>query len=720
MVNDKNLNLVNVYGKLEQYKNSIFRRIKEFLRMTPSLTSEDKNDLGLIQDRIRLIEHNQQAYFLHHHTQSSEKKMTQKDLTQQGIETQLSTLKYTYEQVQQLRKDITTPTGIYAHLYKKHPTLFSQIVPILQSMLNYLKKGRTKEPCLHFMPSRPEDDLVKTNDLYLYQEKEDILYATKTAGGVQREKIKPEEYKHHASLLDLLKKSSPNEEQVSGAAKAELLEIACIKNPESPPFSLTPQEEFFFSERLSIYKIASHLGGYYCVSSQSVDPLNGVDHKGNCFGHVMTWMQQIQNTGRYTGVMRADQQTRALQLGQNFGQKFLSLFRTQGFWDWHHESMLKITDEILQKMKPTTIYGLSFKSHIVGLRRLPGTDQIEVNDPNYGIFILPNAFAFKVWLFQLLSAYKYRFPFEGMLLEELGQQPGKVSASIPAPELADEKADEGEWKAHFVTPTALTGFYHTPIRQAVILATQKGPELDFDLVRQLDRNREKCKCLLKEKLNFSQEIVLEETDYKREQGRLLAKVLSLINNAELCESELSEIQQECLEKLRKQISKAPLCMPLDLLLTYFFAEKMEESEQTYKDIFDTIPRSGNLLQQFFTHEISPFCLIVLQEGLLLNLADLVKRYPDSQPHTDISSAIEKYATGEKSLKATLETIQSASQQENYRLFSSCQAPHSILNDVNLDDPRSLEAAQMKISALIKNTPAPKNEEAKESPSPAKK
>lgn len=78
------------------------------------------------------------------------------------------------------------------------------------------------------LSSNPTDDQnqVVKNDLYLYQENDEIWYATKTPRGIVRAKITKEEYENHFDLLTMLKKSDPEKEKIDDIAKAVLLDIA--------------------------------------------------------------------------------------------------------------------------------------------------------------------------------------------------------------------------------------------------------------------------------------------------------------------------------------------------------------------------------------------------------------------------------------------------------------------------------------------------------------
>lgn len=506
MIDDPALNLVNVYGKIEAFKSSIIRRIKAFLRLHPALEPSDRTDLEEIQARVRLIETNQQAYFLAHQPKGSKDRLTQADLLKQDEATQLSTLNYTHQQIKALLADITQPKGHYYRLYQKYPNLFEKIISTLRHMLRNLEKDR--------------------------------------------------------------------------------------RNP-SQALSLSENEKMIFSGKKLLYQLASALDGRYRVFNQALDPLRSGE--GDCYGHIRIWAEQIANTHQSTQLPRADQGTRAKQIYQRFyriKETEIASFSTKT------QSLSQISDQILRNTNTSSIYGLglseteSSKGHRVGLRRIPGTHEIEFNDPNYGIFVFKDEQIFKIWFMEFLRE-EFPRPIE-IYLTKMEAQPKQAIANVP------EIKTEIETKVTLSFPTLTPSRDHSSSIQAklskfyknirclgicVIRRKLVGADCDKDLKRIMVRNRNAFKQFLKHALAISDEVKQEQkTDEDEKEAFILKERVCTSIDIQLTKKPLSSLQKQGFLELKKQINAASLCVPLEVLIEQFLTEKLKETTQSWQEI----------------------------------------------------------------------------------------------------------------------------------------
>src|SRR5262249_50866862 len=154
----------------------------------------------------------------------------------------------------------------------------------------------------------------------------------------------------------------------------------------------------------SPYHLANQLGARFTPSNQGHDPIRGrfsqdIDFEGVCYGHVMSWRDEIESTGRYLGLPRHNKKTFQYQNQQKQNTLGIKLCKSPiDIWE--------TVDNVIASLNSDSIYKLGFRTmdsaHVMGLRKL-NTGEIEFFDSNSGLFVFKNSTSFRIWLIQLFS-----------------------------------------------------------------------------------------------------------------------------------------------------------------------------------------------------------------------------------------------------------------------------------------------------------------------------
>jgi len=153
-----------------------------------------------------------------------------------------------------------------------------------------LQTGNKNEQHLQLRSTNPEDSetAANPNHLYLYQENDEIFYASKSEKGTVRAKVKKSDFKHKDyfdALLTTLKKVSIDQETIDDTIKEELFEIASKRDHIPKDFKVVchlPYIDYIlFGVRLYVEGIMTKnaLGAYSVAVLRKKEELSRRLHK---------------------------------------------------------------------------------------------------------------------------------------------------------------------------------------------------------------------------------------------------------------------------------------------------------------------------------------------------------------------------------------------------------------------------------------------------------
>ncbi len=202
------------------------------------------------------------------------------------------------------------------------------------------------------------------------------------------------------------------------------------KSAGNKPLHLRPYEKRFYSGQATEYALISLVGGRYYPFLEILDPLSeegGV----SCFGYVYSWAQEIATNGYYSLGSHCDKATLKYQLNQ-----IVYIPRPFFSCNYQQNTAWKAVKDILDRIKSDSSYLIILPSnkecpHTFGIRKIPGSTEIEVFDPVLGTCVFPHE-SFTAWFTQILSAYYLNWQHSKVCLAKLSSQPlGLARASIP-------------------------------------------------------------------------------------------------------------------------------------------------------------------------------------------------------------------------------------------------------------------------------------------------
>ncbi|MBV8802991.1 MAG: hypothetical protein JO131_08545 [Gammaproteobacteria bacterium] len=235
-------------------------------------------------------------------------------------------------------------------------------------------------------------------------------------------------------------------------------------NPEWQPPTYTGEEKNIKIQSLpenkndthqlsqGLYYFTNILNGFYIPLNQSLDPLNG-DAQGYCFGHVLSWSDEISKKGRYTSPqLSISPELDHEQIHQKEDKYDMCYFHK------YHLSLdlYSIIDNILKNIDTTFTFSISLRSqgntgHACGIRKIPSTNEIEFFDPNYGIFVFKTEESFRIWFLRLLQMSYFDKGIENSIsLIKINKQTNDATASIPYQDIQPfSEQDKEKMHKHF-------------------------------------------------------------------------------------------------------------------------------------------------------------------------------------------------------------------------------------------------------------------------------
>lgn len=228
--------------------------------------------------------------------------------------------------------------------------------------------------------------------------------------------------------------------EIDETANCTLEEIKVIEMPSAPE----RKDEVILSDReKDLLTMTTFCGGKYIPFNQSDDPTCGQvkesnDAKyesspGECLGRVLSWRDEIVNNGRFLLLPRVDVRTIKYQSPE------VKSTELNTAWLSKHTDSKGLPDIVvimLKNMRTYHLYDLYFDwenevySHATGIRKIPGTEEIEFIDPNKGLFVFPNRESFKLWFVWMINRYYCDEPI-GFELRTIAVQPLSAIPSLP-------------------------------------------------------------------------------------------------------------------------------------------------------------------------------------------------------------------------------------------------------------------------------------------------
>lgn len=186
------------------------------------------------------------------------------------------------------------------------------------------------------------------------------------------------------------------------------------------------------------FYFASVMQGRYLPFSQGSDPFRDEHSKGECFGYVKAWSNEVSQYGHSINLHCLDDEVNDIQSNQlGYGSIGGTMF------DFHADTDFRtLLNNILDHIQPEKIYNLQLsfsisEGHAIGLRYIADSKEYEFFDPNLGTFVFGNRENFVAFLsLCLLYTYFVALTKNGLVsgfisLQETGIQPVHAKPSVP-------------------------------------------------------------------------------------------------------------------------------------------------------------------------------------------------------------------------------------------------------------------------------------------------
>lgn len=496
------------------------------------------------------------------------------------------------------------------------------------------------------------------------------------------------------------------------------------------------------------HQLAAKLGAFYIPTNQAFDPLRGKvrlktnemkNPEGTCAGHVFSWAEEVRQKGHSLLLFRSNEFTIAHQDRQKSYKPF---FRFHVNID-ETDDIPSAIDQLFERMDSRSIYGVSsihrnFPGHMMGIRKIPHTNQIEFVDSNLvNPAVFENLDKFKIW-FGYIYSDLYFHGGGRISIYPIATQPDNARCSIP-----EIERTHSTW----VWPDLFSGRYdlidsaeaYSHVRMTAAMVDENiDPVESTDIFKQnlVDRNRY-LPYKLQDELKLqgdpgSDEIKLP--DYSKLKSQVISELdteISVLRNS-LSKSQLHHLS--ALEELKKRIINAPIYMTLQAIIDFWLLDKPTGSQKTYKELIvelgiDYSSPSNFITQLAENNEINPACLYLLQEQLIIELSKLYQydwsmfpylsfasklpNHDDNRfPKTliDIHALLYECVKGKKNLSETVSAIKTRCAQNGNNFFSNgfhwrntaTDLFYTVLKNIDINNPSSLKIACRDVTSFEKN------------------
>lgn len=477
----------------------------------------------------------------------------------------------------------------------------------------------------------------------------------------------------------------------------------------------------------------SHLGlltffnGRILPLSQSLDPtsLEKGAVEGHCSGFVFAWAKEIAREGRFSNLLRFDQEA-ADEIGR---QTSFSLETTAHFYPDEETNYYNISHELISRLNTNNTYALNIvairpklEAHIMGLRRIPNSSTIEIFDPNFGVIVFEHKEEAAAFLATHLSFYSDTMSvLTDINLNIYFSQPSTAVASIP--KLSQESLPEN-WLASLENNNRFfldTAFSISELKQKKILLPDLGKEI-IDKEPLLARTRRLLKQLnffkyapfvaienVTEKFEpiFLQRIQERNYDVNAESNSLKKSVIEKINqqigrlqNATF-DKKISQNKIDALNLLISDIQEASPLVTLQHIVNSWLDKIPPGQQATSREVINehrVFNHTGKttttiFIENLLSEEISVYPVVISRE-LILNRLELYARENEDEK---LMSLFKDSSLGdEDKLKNVVQMLRKEKGIGN------------ILKDVNLNSPWGLLATYSKLEEVfpIKLTETP--------------
>lgn len=436
-------------------------------------------------------------------------------------------------------------------------------------------------------------------------------------------------------------------------------------------------EKNFYSGKEVFHQFANSLDGIYYPINQYFDPFQGMSNdeykvkqiNGICFGYVQIWAQKIADKGKSSLLFKNDAET----FNHHKNQSRVG----QGVSGFDYTHIYEIEEKfgiLLSKISTEYVYRLVLnRDHAAGIRKIPHSTKIEYFDPNFGLFVFPDAERFKIW-FSNYFLYNY-FKMDGRIhLYRQQDQPIHATPSIPditidtnysySPKFlyevlstniigsTEQAYSRVQFSAEFLSRRPFGDEIHKKITEEMFLGVKIREKNTKALVRKklgIVETKEKDQKVSSEiKVNPVTEDQIQLTisgdkKYIKSSSEYGAQLIQMTQNAlqakiEALEGKEWEPTKLAFIELKKRIENAECFMTLTSIINNWLSCKpLDEKDQgkTYGEIIQEKkpfgrPRANSLAYQFITdlkknYEINPVCNTILQEKCLLKIAELGRR-----------------------------------------------------------------------------------------------
>lgn len=380
-----------------------------------------------------------------------------------------------------------------------------------------------------------------------------------------------------------------------------------------------------------IYYLANQLEARYIPFSQRFDPLIGKDFHGACYGHVLSWRDEIVATGKYLAMPRLDRNTFLYQKNQSTNFIMITGFQ-KSICRW------KAIEKIIASLRDEYIYELSFcwknlsghslSGHSTGLRKFK-TGEVEFFDVNFGLFIFKNSQTFRVWFIYLLFEYHdYLFHIE---LNKIGVQPDNAIPTIPPIQLPKENIEE----ISFAKQADIYNAYKLIAHRAAISACKNDFRSQYLIYHEQQEIYFSIRNYLYNKIAiFKQKKYIEDkyavTDTKDITHDVLKqRVLSLIQiEIHRLQNKTNDVMQtiNLLNELKLKINNAHPSLTLYAVIDSWLSDRSKEEIITRCEVIYSQSKKAYAFvsKLMANYQINSMCVKVREAELLNVLIDIMR------------------------------------------------------------------------------------------------
>lgn len=373
--------------------------------------------------------------------------------------------------------------------------------------------------------------------------------------------------------------------------------------------SMSDTGENFYSPDKPTFIVAAGLNGRFFPFNQAADPLLINRGKGACFGDTYNWIMQVKSNKNKLHPLSADIKTMKQQKTQKKIKKLLAenhLMSNILENNYHNFfDIWKISHQITHSLQTRNIYSLNYifgkENHILGLRQIPESKEIEFRDSNQGHFVFKTSQDFQKFFYLNFSSFYFPKVKHGIIaVNSFGKQPANTKASLPI------IINDLPQVFHFQQTPSLDSFYTRIQYGATLVIKNKLDNTHFTetTTEEVTRENKNFSQQLREKFNF---VSPESKDFDLELPTISKTPVLAAVDTEIARDRRSAIS---LQRLRTQIEIAPSGATLMAIVDEWLKGKMPS------------PFIENLVKNY---EINPCALFILQEKVLKKLSHMIMR-----------------------------------------------------------------------------------------------